>query len=110
SISVIDETKTPFDDHQENTILSNLLLTSDLTGYIEKPNFYFDEKVSNRKEALNALLLTQGFRRFSYDDLLAEKYPTVNFMPEQGITLSGTMRLNTGRVYPNGGLLLSIPA
>lgn len=110
SISVIDETKTPFDDHQENTILSNLLLTSDLAGYVEKPNYYFDEKINNRKEALNALLMTQGFRRFSYDDLVAEKYPQVNFMPEQGITLSGTLRLNTGRVYPNGGLLLSIPA
>jgi len=110
SIAVIDETKTPFDDHQENTILSNLLLTSDLAGFVEKPNYYFDEKVTNRKEALDALLLTQGFRRFSYDDLIAEKYPQVNFMPEQGITLSGTLRLNTGRTYPNGGLLLSIPA
>ena len=110
SIAVIDETKTPFDDHQENTILSNLLLTSDLTGFIEKPNYYFDEKVSNRKEALDALLMTQGFRRFSYDDLIAEKYPKIEFLPEQGITLSGTLRLNTGRTYPNGGLLLSIPS
>ena len=112
SISVIDEAKTPFDEHQENTILSNLLLTSDLTGFIEKPNYYFDEKVTNRRDALDALLLTQGFRRFSYDDLVAEKYPKIDaeFLPEQGIKLSGTLRLNTGRTYPNGGLLLSIPA
>lgn len=112
SISVIDETKVPFDDHLENTILSNLLITSDLSGYIEKPNYYFDEKVINRTEALDALLMTQGFRRFSYDDLVAEKYPKIEaaFLPEQGINLSGTLRLNTGRTYPNGGLLLSIPA
>ena len=110
SIAVIDETKVPFDDHQENTILSNLLLTSDLNGFVEKPNYYFDTKITNRKEALDALLMTQGFRRFDYADLVAEKYPQVNFLPEQGITLSGTLRLNTGKTYPNGGLLLSIPA
>ena len=110
SVAVIDETKVPFDDHQENGILSSLLLTSDLTGFVEKPGYYFDPEVTNRKQALDALLMTQGFRRFSYDELVAEKYPQVNFMPEQGITLAGTLRLNTGRPYPNGGLLLSIPA
>lgn len=110
SVSVIDETKVAFDDHQENTILSSLLLTSDIAGYVEKPNYYFDEKVTNRNNALDALLMTQGYRRFDYAELIAEKYPQINFMPEQGITLSGTMRLNTGRTYPNGGLLLSIPA
>ncbi|WP_164126121.1 carboxypeptidase regulatory-like domain-containing protein [Sphingobacterium luzhongxinii] len=110
SVAVIDESKVPFDDHQENGILSSLLLTSDLTGFVEKPGYYFDPEVSNRKQALDALLMTQGFRRFSYDELVAEKYPPVNFMPEQGITLAGTLRLNTGKPYPNGGLLLSIPA
>ncbi|MBE8723227.1 carboxypeptidase-like regulatory domain-containing protein [Sphingobacterium pedocola] len=110
SISVIDEAKVPYDDHQENTIVSSLLLTSDLKGYVEKPNFYFDENVENRAEALDALMMTQGFRRFDYTELIAEKFPQVNFMPEQGISLSGILRLNTGRPYPNGGLLLSVPA
>lgn len=110
SVSVIDESKVPADDHDENTILSNLLLTSDLQGYIEKPNYYFDDKIENKDQALDALLLTQGFRRFSYDDLITEKYPKIDFLPEQSIALGGTLRLNTGKPYPNGGLLLSIPA
>ena len=110
SLSVVDESKVPFDDHEENTILSSLLLTSDLKGFVEKPNYYFDSSIENRAQALDALLMTQGFRRFSYDELIAEKYPQVNFLPEQGINISGTLRLNTGRPYPNGGLLMSIPA
>ncbi|MCC2600215.1 carboxypeptidase-like regulatory domain-containing protein [Sphingobacterium sp. FBM7-1] len=110
SVSVIDDIKTPYNDDQELGIVSNYLLTSDLKGYVEQPNFYFNEKNENRKEALNVLLMTQGFRRFSYEDLVAEKLPQVQFMPEQGITLSGILRLNTGRPQPNGGLLLSIPA
>src|SRR5690606_6739004 len=110
SVSVIDDVKTPYNDDQELGIVSNYLLTSDLKGYVEQPNFYFNEKNENRKEALNVLLMTQGLRRFSYAYLVAEKLPQVQFMPEQGITLSGILRLNTGRPQPNGGLLLSIPA
>src|SRR5690606_12253052 len=91
-------------------ILSNYLLTSDLQGYVERPNYYFNEENENRKEALDALLMTQGFRRFSYDDLIAEKLPQVQFLLEQGIILSRVLRLNTGRSQPNGGLLLSIPS
>lgn len=110
SVSVIDDAKVPYNDDQELGILSNYLLTSDLKGYVEQPNYYFNEENEDREEALNALLMTQGFRRFSYDDLIAEKQPKVQFMPEQGITLSGTLRLNTGRPQPNGGLLLSVPS
>ncbi|MBE8714604.1 carboxypeptidase-like regulatory domain-containing protein [Sphingobacterium hungaricum] len=110
SVSVIDESKVPYDDDNDNSIVSALLLTSDIKGYIEKPNYYFNTKHENRLDALDALLMTQGFRRFAYADLIAEKLPEINFLPEQGISLSGTLRLNTGRTFPNGGLLLSVPA
>lgn len=110
SVAVIDEEKVPYDDDRELSILSNLLLVSDLKGYIEKPNYYFNPANENREEALEALLMTQGFSRFDYRDLIQEKYPQVMALPEQGISLSGTLRLNNGRTHPNGGLLLSIPA
>ncbi len=109
SIAVTDETKVPYDENDETTILSNLLLTSDLTGYIEQPNYYFTGDFEAKREALDALLITQGYRRFSYEDLIAEKYPQVFFLPETGISISGTLRLNTGHPVNNGGLLLSIP-
>ena len=41
SVAVIDETKVPVDETTESTIFSNLLLSSDLKGYIENPNYYF---------------------------------------------------------------------
>ncbi|MFD2598526.1 carboxypeptidase regulatory-like domain-containing protein [Sphingobacterium corticis] len=110
SVTVVDETKVPYDDDQELGILSNLLLTSDLQGFVEKPNYYFNPKHENRAEALEALLMTQGFSRFDYKKLLKAEYPQVMFMPEQGISVSGTLRMNNGRTQPNGGLLLSIPA
>lgn len=109
SVSVVDETKVPYDEAHETTILSNLLLTSDLKGYVEAPNYYFTEPDAGKQAALDALLMTQGYRRFSYTDIMADKYPPVHFLPEQGIEISGVLRLNNGKPVPNGGLLLSIP-
>jgi len=109
SVSVVDETKVPFDEIRETTILSNLLLTSDLKGYVEAPNYYFTDPDAEKRDALDALLLTQGYRRFSYNDVLADNYPPIHFFPEQGIEISGILRLNNGKPVVNGGLLLSIP-
>lgn len=109
SIAVVDESKVPYDETKEITILSNLLLTSDLKGYVEDPNYYFVQPDDHKREALDVLLLTQGYRRFAFRDILAERYPQVLFLPEQGIEISGVLRLNTGKPVVNGGLLLSIP-
>lgn len=109
SISVTDEQKVAISEDDEITILSNFLLTSDLKGYVEQPNYYFNTANENRHEALEALLMTQGYKRFQYTELIAGRYPDILFLPELGMEISGTLRLNNGRTVSNGGLLLSIP-
>ena len=49
SMSVVDESKVPYDERDDVSILSNLLLTSELRGYIEKPNYYFTDKDEDKK-------------------------------------------------------------
>ncbi|MGN5952985.1 carboxypeptidase-like regulatory domain-containing protein [Sphingobacterium lactis] len=109
SVSVVDEKKVPYNDDDDRGIVSNMLLTSDLKGYVEKPNYYFNSKNENRTEALDALLLTQGFRRFEYADLIKGKLPMVRYMPEEGIVISGILRDNVGKLQTGAGLLLTIP-
>ncbi|SEM44935.1 hypothetical protein SAMN05216436_104238 [bacterium A37T11] len=109
SVAVTDETKVPYAEDDENTILSNFLLTSDLKGYIEKPNYYFNHINSIKEAHLDLLMMTQGFRRFSYRDILADKYPQVLFFPQQGIDITGMVRLKNGMPAANVGLLISIP-
>ena len=109
SLSVVDETKVPFDEDAETTILSSLLLTSDLRGYIEKPNYYFKNADSKILADLDILMLTQGYRRFSYTDILANKYPPVTFLPEKGIVVSGTLRTNSGLPVNKGTVNLLLP-
>jgi hypothetical protein len=44
-------------------ILAYCHLTSQVRGRIYNPSYYFDEKNANRMEAMDLLLLTQGWRR-----------------------------------------------
>ncbi|MEJ5994676.1 carboxypeptidase regulatory-like domain-containing protein [Pedobacter sp. Du54] len=109
SIAVIDEQKVPVNESTETTILSSLLLTSDLRGYIEKPNYYFTKTDDKKISDLDKLMLTQGYRRFTYSDILADKYPQISYLPEQGISLSGTLRDLTGMPVKKGALRLMVP-
>ncbi|MHA4893262.1 carboxypeptidase-like regulatory domain-containing protein [Pedobacter sp. PWIIR3] len=108
SISVTDEQKVPVDEDSEITILSSLLLTSELKGYIEKPNYYFNKPDQKKLADLDLLLLTQGFRRFNYKDIMAGKLPPSTLLPEQGIRISGTLRDRTGMPVKRGALRMTI--
>lgn len=65
-LSVID--KLYEDERLTKTITSHYYLTSQLRGHIYDPNFYFNSENENRKAALNLLLLTQGWRRYVWND------------------------------------------
>jgi hypothetical protein len=108
SIAVIDEQKVPVDENNETTILSSLLLTSDLKGYVEKPNYYFVKTDDKKLGELDKLMLTQGYRRFAYKDILEGKYPVVSYLPEQGINITGTLRDLTGMPVRKGAMRLMV--
>jgi hypothetical protein len=109
SVSVIDEQKVPTGEDSEITILSSLLLTSDLQGYVEKPNYYFNKSDEKKLADLDILMLTQGYRRFSFKDILANKYTPITYAPEQGMEITGTLRDRTGMPVKKAALRLTIP-
>lgn len=90
SVAVTNADKVVSDEDKETTIVSNLLLTSDLKGYIESPNYYFTDPSPTKYAELNMLLLTQGWRRFVWNDvangkLVSPKYPLTETMVVSGI-------------------------
>jgi hypothetical protein len=66
-------------------ILSYFLLSSDLKGEIENPGFYFSNNKSY--DDIDALMLTQGWRRYLYN----KSVDTVTFKPESRLNLSGSV-------------------
>ena len=67
AVSVTDKGAVVLDS--TTNIISTLLLSSELKGYIESPASYFKEGITNRY-ALDALMLTQGWRRYDIPAVL----------------------------------------
>lgn len=96
SMAVADARTVSQNKEQELTILSDLLLSSDLKGYIQSPAHYFtDENKATAKE-LDDLLLTQGWRRFAWQDLLEDKYPATQFAIEKSLSVRGKVVSSKG--------------
>ncbi len=53
-------------DRVRETMLSYCNLSSQVRGNIHNPLYYFDSKNTDRQRALDLLLLTQGWRRYSH--------------------------------------------
>jgi len=76
----------------KNTIKSAFLLSPHVRGNIENPAYYFDTENEKRKEHLDLLLLTQGWTRYTLDELIQEINPDEKYKFEEGFELKGTLQ------------------
>jgi hypothetical protein len=107
SVSVVDESKIQVDENTESSILSYLLLTSGLKGYVEKPNYYFANVTKETRANLDALMLTQGYRRFVWKQLLNDNANTAAaYNPEQHLNIAGTLATKGGIPIPDAKVIL----
>ena len=106
SVSVIDAGKVPVDDNAENSIFAQLLLKSDLKGFIEQPNYYFNHIDQETTGNLDLVMLTHGYRRFQWRPLLDNSYPALAYQPEKGLEISGTAKSIWGKPLVNGTVSL----
>ena len=83
SVSVINESSVPIDETKETSILSQILLSSDIKGYIEKPGYYFSNPSVDTKANLDLLMMTQGYRRFAWKDIIAGNPLNLPFKAEK---------------------------
>jgi len=106
SVSVTDETKILVDENSENSILANMLLTSDLRGYIEKPNYYFNDTTDQTRADLDLLMLTQGYHRFEWRQIMNDKFPPMIYQPEKTLAISGRVTTLGGKPVAHGKVTL----
>lgn len=90
SLSAIDANQIDASLNEQN-ILTNLLLTSDLKGHINNPSRFFGNAGIEQAAKLDLIMMTHGWRRFAWKDLLVDKYPRVSYGVERGITIQGRL-------------------
>ncbi len=87
SLAVTDAGQVVNLEKYSDNILTNLLLTSELKGNIEQPAFYLTKDNSDSETALDYLMLTQGWRRFLWKEILNDKWPAINYKVEKGVII-----------------------
>lgn len=88
SLAVVDELMVP--DFQEMQSIRNYLyLNSEIDEQIQKPNFYLEGESPQNRFFLDLILLTKGWRRFTWKEILGEKPSELPYYAEQGLNLEG---------------------
>lgn len=76
---------------QKMTIQNYLWLSSDLKGHIENPAYYFNPQYPNRHHVMDLLMMTQGWRRFKWQDVQKNPGKKLPYTYEKGLTISGKL-------------------
>ena len=88
SVSVRDA-GTEIPTHYAGTLSANLLLESDVKGYIEDIGYYFESDDAEHRAALDLLLLVQGWRRYEWRQQAGVEPFEPAHRVEEGIMVQG---------------------
>lgn len=89
SVSVLDSYQV-ISSLKEDNIFTNFHLSSETSSEIENPFHYFDPENPHSARDLDDLLLTQRWRRFSWENLRLLDNRSVHYI-EEGLSLSGNL-------------------
>ena len=85
-----DATETP-SNGAYGTIAANLLLGSEVKGYIHDIDYYFEADDSLHRTALDLLLCTQGWRRYDWKQMSEPQNFHVKYPAEEGLVIMGDL-------------------
>ncbi len=87
-------------------IISSLLLTEDIKGYVFDPAWYFENQNDSTAMAMDNLMLTHGWSRFSWKKILADDLPKQQLEVDKYlISLSGFLKDGKTKANVSGGSL-----
>ena len=75
--------------YDTGNIMTELLLSSELKGFIPHPDYYFEADDQQHRHHLDLLLMVQGWRRYNYGDLTDGK--PLRYGPEQCLNVDGNV-------------------
>ena len=80
---------TDYGGGRTDNLQTNLLLSSDLRGYIHDPAWYLESDDEEHREALNLLTMIQGWERYEWQTMAGLKEFEEKHRIEEGLTMNG---------------------
>lgn len=87
SMSVTDDAQVKTDEPYKQNIATSVIFSQNLKGYIEEPAWYLQQFDSTVWQALDNLLLTQGWISYNLQKVLNHVAPA--YLPEQQFAVTG---------------------
>jgi len=100
SLSVTNDELLSFADDKQGNILSQLFLEQDVKGKIEEPAFYFT-KSPKAIQGLDYVMMTSGWRRFSWEPVVQNQMPSLSFKGEKAVIKGTVFDSYTGKPVPD---------
>ena len=88
SVSVCDATHSEY-LYDDGNILTEMLLASEIRGFVESPGYFFEKDDEEHNRALDLLLMIQGWRRYDWHTMATPGAFVLNHKPEQTPLLVG---------------------
>ena len=101
SLSIRD-TNTDEPTYNNGNLMTDMLLSSDLRGFIASPAYYFEADDETHRRHLDLLLMVQGWRKYKWNEL-TDTARTMRYQPETTLTVEGMVCkvLNVEEVQPD---------
>ena len=106
SLAVTDDSQIRADSVGNYGIATSLLLNSELKGHVEIPGYYINRKDKHAWQALDNLMLTQGWTGYDWKDVFAAVKP-VKFKAETEFKITGSVTNVANKPIPNASVLIS---
>lgn len=104
SVAITDET---IGRDTTQNIISHLLLSSELKGDVYNPAYYFSANTDEISQKLDLVMLTHGWRRFKWEEVLSGKTPKPIYGRDTAyMTLSGTVYGAVPGMIPPGAAVV----
>ena len=75
--------------YDTGNIMTDLLLSSDLKGFIAHPDYYFEADDAEHRQHLDLLMMVQGWRRYDVAELTSDR--PLRYEPEKTMTVEGAV-------------------
>ena len=87
--------------YDTGTIMTDLLLSSELKGFVAYPDYYFESDDAEHREALDLLMMVQGWRRYDFAEITSGE--PLRYEPEQYMTVEGSVWPvgDSNEIYPD---------
>jgi hypothetical protein len=86
----IRDTNTDEPSYDTDNLLTSMLLSSELRGFIAYPDYYFQSDDDQHRRHLDLLMMVQGWRKYKWEEL-ADTARQMRYEPEKSMTVEGSV-------------------